>query len=244
MVERRRVSFDSHGVTCAGYLYVPDERPRPLPCVVLAHGVSGTMDRLFHQAEAFAAAGLAALVFDYRSFGESGGEPRFVLDVRGQQEDLRAAIACARADKDVDPEAILLWGNSLGGAHVITVAVDDPGVVAVVSQIPFNGFPRKVEGRSSRDAMKVMAVILLDALRGALRMSPRYIPMLGKPGELAVAATEESEKHIQLLAGEQGETLWRNSIAPRGLLGMMRYHPSEDAARLTKPLLVCIATHD
>ncbi|GAA2728527.1 alpha/beta hydrolase [Actinocorallia aurantiaca] len=244
MAEHRRVSFASGEATCTGYLHLPGERHGPLPCVVLAHGVSGTMDRLFPQAEAFAAAGLAALVFDYRGFGESGGEPRLVLDLERQREDLRAAIAFARADEHIDPDAILLWGNSLGGAHVITVASGDPRVAAVVSQIPFNGFPRKVEGRSSWNTMKLMAAILWDALRGALRLRPYYIPMLGRPGELAVAATEESEQHIRLLAGEDGRTRWRNSIAPRGLLDMMRYHPAEDAARLTRPLLVCVAAQD
>jgi hypothetical protein len=39
---------------------------------------------------------------------------------------------------------VALWGNSLGGAHVISVAADDPRIVAVVAQIPFNGFPRRV----------------------------------------------------------------------------------------------------
>ncbi|WP_106400142.1 alpha/beta hydrolase [Actinocorallia populi] len=244
MVERERVTFASGGADCVGYLYLPGERHGPLPCVVLAHGVSGTMDRLFPQAEAFAAAGLAALVFDYGGFGESGGEPRLVLDVGLQQENLRAAVAFARADEHIDPDRILLWGNSLGGAHVITVAAGDPRVAAVVSQIPFNGFPRKVEGRSSWNTMRLMAAILWDALRGALRLRPHYIPMLGRPGEQAVVSTDESEQHIRLLAGEGGQTRWRNSIAPRGLLGMMRYRPAEDAAHLTMPLLVCIAAQD
>jgi uncharacterized protein len=44
---------------------------------------------------------------------------------------------------------VTLWGNSLGGAHAISVAAHDPRIVAVVAQIPFNGFPRRVEGRST-----------------------------------------------------------------------------------------------
>jgi alpha-beta hydrolase superfamily lysophospholipase len=52
-----------------------------LPVVILAHGFSGTMDRLVPHAERFAADGIAALVFDYRGFGESGGEPRQVVDL-------------------------------------------------------------------------------------------------------------------------------------------------------------------
>jgi dienelactone hydrolase len=243
MTERERVSFESGGATCAGYLYLPGERSGPLPCVVLCHGFSGTMDRLFPHARRFAAEGLAALVFDYRSFGASGGEPRQLVDVGDQQDDLRAAVALARADERIDPDRILLWGNSLGGAHAITVAADDPGVTAVVAQIPFNGFPKKVAGRSTRDVLKLQAIILWDALRGRLGLKPHYIPMLAKSGELAVTATEEAEQHIRTLSGE-GDTLWRNSVAPRGLLSMARYRPAADAARLAAPLLVCIAADD
>nr|BFE79304.1 hypothetical protein GCM10020093_019050 [Planobispora longispora] len=209
---RSEVSFTSAGVRCAGYLYLP-AGSGPVPCVVLCHGFSGTMDRLFDYAERFAAAGLTALVFDYRSFGESDGEPRQVPDIDGQLDDVRAAVAFARGHERVDPDRVLLWGNSLGGAHVVTVAADDPRITAVVAQIPFNGFPKKVEGRSAGDTLKLLGVIVWDAIRGRLGLRPHYIPMVGRPGELAVTATPEADRHIRTLTGE-GETLWRNSVAP------------------------------
>lgn len=239
---RTKVSFTAAGVRCAGYLYLPDD-PGRVPCVVLCHGFSGTMDRLFDYAERFAAEGLAALVFDYRSFGESEGEPRQVPDIVGQLTDVRAAVAFARAHERVDPDRVLLWGNSLGGAHAVTVASDDPRIAAVVAQIPFNGFPKKVEGRSTGETLRLLSAILWDALRGRLGMRPHYIPMVGRPGELAVTATPEADQHIQTLTGG-GRTLWRNSIAPRGLLQMMRYRPADAAARLACPLLVCVAAED
>jgi dienelactone hydrolase len=96
VTRREKVSFASGTVSCAGYLFFPEPQPdadERLPCVVLAHGYSGTMDRLVPHAERFAAGGIAALVFDYRSFGESGGQPRQVVDLPGQHEDIRAAIA-------------------------------------------------------------------------------------------------------------------------------------------------------
>jgi alpha-beta hydrolase superfamily lysophospholipase len=239
---RTKVSFTAEGVRCAGYLYLPADTG-PAPCVVLCHGFSGTMDRLFDYAERFAAEGFAALVFDYRGFGESDGEPRQLPDIGGQLADIRAAVACARAHERVDPGRVLLWGNSLGGAHAITVAASDSRITAVVAQIPFNGFPKKVEGRSTADTLRLLGAIVWDALRGKLGLRPHYIPMVGRPGELAVTATPEADQHIRTLTGGQ-ETLWRNSIAPRGLLGMMRYRPAEAAAGLACPLLVCVAAED
>jgi uncharacterized protein len=245
-MRREKVSFLSGADACAGYLFVPeataDAGPR-WPCVVLAHGFSGTMDRLLPHAERFATGGIAALVFDYRGFGESGGEPRQVVDLPSQRDDLRAAIAWVRGREDLDPGRVALWGNSLGGAHVISVAADDPGIAAVVAQIPFNGFPR-VRDRSAAASLRLLAAILWDALRGKLGRSPAYIPMIGKPGQVAVISTTEAQRHLRTLAGEAGTTLWRNQVAPRGLLRMMRYRPALDAARLQAALLVCLAVDD
>jgi dienelactone hydrolase len=248
MVTRReKVSFVSGTVSCAGYLLLPEPQAgagERLPVVILAHGFSGTMDRLLPHAERFAAGGIAALVFDYRSFGESGGAPRRVVDLPGQREDLRAAIAWVRARDDLDPDRVALWGNSLGGAHVISVAADHPRIVAVVAQIPFNGFPRRVEGRSNGAALRLLGAIVWDVIKGRLHLEPYYIPMVGRPGELAVAATHEADRHIQTLTGDSLTTRWKNEVAPRGLLQMMRYRPALDAAQLTAPLLVCAAEQD
>jgi dienelactone hydrolase len=78
MTKRERVQFDAAGALCTGYLFLPaadaeptatrDDQPgsnprNRLPLVILAHGFSGTIDRLFPHAERFARAGFAALVF-------------------------------------------------------------------------------------------------------------------------------------------------------------------------------------
>ncbi len=243
-IERTRLPFDSGGVGLVGYLHYPADATGKVACVVMGHGFSGTQDRLFDNAGRFAEAGFAALTFDYCSFGESGGEPRQLVSVRGQLEDWRAAIRCARALEGVDPQRIALWGSSLGGGHVVSVAAEDPRIAAVVAQIPFNGFPRRVEGRSTLDTLKLFWAMTVDAARGRLGLSPRYIPMLGALGEVAVTTTPQAQEHIATLSGETRGSLWRNEVAPRGLFGMMRYRPGDEALRLGMPVLVCVAERD
>lgn len=222
-------------------MYRP-EVSHPVPCVVMCSGFGSTMDRLYTWAEGFAAAGLAALVFDYGSFGRSEGDPRQVVDVDGQLADVRAAVACARADRAVDADHVVLWGNSLGGAHAITAAAGDPRSAAGGAQSPFNGFPRHAEGRSTAQSLRLMGAILWDALRGRLGLTPHYIPLVGEPGEIAITNAAAAKEHIRTLSGE--DSLWRNQVALRATLRMMRYRPADAAARLAVPLLVCLATDD
>ena len=79
-------------------------------------------------------AGADVVLFDYRGFGLSEGEPRQVVDHRRHREDYHAAVAHARALPGVDPDRIVLWGTSNSGGHVIAVAADDPLIAGVISQ--------------------------------------------------------------------------------------------------------------
>src|SRR5690348_5827522 len=93
MIARSDVSFLSGERRCAGWLYLPESSAGRLPCVVMAHGTTGTMDfGLDRHAQRFAAAGFAVLAFDYRHFGASDGRPRQLVDVGRQVADWRAAI--------------------------------------------------------------------------------------------------------------------------------------------------------
>ena len=111
-MSRTDTAFRSDGGTCAAWLYRP-AGDGPHPIVVMAHGFSGVREqRLDAYAERFAEAGLAVLVFDYRHFGASDGEPRQLLSIPRQLADWRAAIAYARSLDGIDPKRVALWGTS------------------------------------------------------------------------------------------------------------------------------------
>jgi pimeloyl-ACP methyl ester carboxylesterase len=66
------VEFESHGATLSGTVVIPDQAP-VIAAVVFIHG-SGKQSRDVGLAERFASAGIAALVYDKRGAGKSGGE--------------------------------------------------------------------------------------------------------------------------------------------------------------------------
>src|SRR5690606_1930963 len=99
----------------------------------------------------------------------------------------------------------------------ITLAAEDPTIAAVVAQILYNGFPRRVEGRSTLATLRLLLVMVEDALRGRLGLPPHFIKAVGRSGELAAIASEEAQEAIEAMQSEQ----WKNAVAPRALLEML-----------------------
>ena len=136
-VPRSMASVLRQDVTLAGRdrrLALRTPRARPAASCSATASPRVRDQRLPAYAERFAEAGLAALLFDYRHFGASGGEPRQLLDIGRQLEDWRTAIAYARGLDGI--ERVGLFGSSFGGGHAIELAATEPGVAAVVAQCP------------------------------------------------------------------------------------------------------------
>src|SRR5229473_3541771 len=93
---RRDVEINAEGVVLRGWFYLPERAAGLAPCIVMAHGFSAVKEMYLDRfAEVFAAAGLAALVYDNRNFGASDGEPRQHIDPWQQVRDYRDAITFA-----------------------------------------------------------------------------------------------------------------------------------------------------
>jgi fermentation-respiration switch protein FrsA (DUF1100 family) len=239
---REDVTFASGGERCAAWLYRPDG-DEPAPCVVLAHGWSGIREqRLDAYAERFAAAGMAALVFDYRHFGASDGEPRQLLDIPRQVEDWQAAVAFARVLAGVDPERIALWGTSFSGGHVVTVASEDRRIAAVVAQVPFADGLRNLPRLGVRHALRLTREGLLDQIGALVGRQPRMIASVGPPGSVAVMTSPDSEPGYHALTPPG--VRWPNKAAARICVKLTSYRPIRRAAEVRCPILFAIAEDD
>ena len=211
--------------------------------MVLAHGFGGVKEaRLDAYAERFAAAGHAALLFDYRHFGASEGEPRQLISIGRQQEDWRAAIAHARGLDGIDPERIALWGTSYSGGHVVAVGAGDPRVAAIVSQAPFMNGNAALGCAGPANVMRLTGAALRDLAGSALGRPPRLIPLAGPPGTTAAMNSPDALPGYAALFPPGFE--WRNEFVPRAAVGLGFYSPVGKAGRLHCPLLVQVATED
>lgn len=247
------VSIPVAGLRLAADLYRP-VRPGPLPVVIMAHGFGATRDAgLPRFARRFQEAGFLVLVFDYRHFGGSDGEPRQLLSVRRQVEDWHAALHFARELEGGDPRRIGLWGTSYAGGHVIRVAAEDAenagageagrtGVAAVVAQVPFASGLRTAMELPIRSAIKMTLAAVLDLIRGGvLGGPPLYVPIVGPPGSRSAMALNEAVEGVERLY--EGRT--RDDRVPaRVALDTLLYRPLRHASRVSCPLLVQVAEED
>jgi alpha-beta hydrolase superfamily lysophospholipase len=232
-MKHRDLAFASGVDLCAAWLYSPDNSGGAVPVVVMAHGLSGTRrDRLGPFAERFAAAGFAALVFDHRGFGDSGGEPD-LFDPAMQLEDWRAAIAFARSLPGVDPSRAVTFGSSMGGGNALAAAADDPRIAAAISQVPFLDIVRQAH----RSSPAVTAKTLWAAIRGA------HLPAVGRPDEAAMINAPGGEEGWRRVVSIGEDSRWRNRVSAGWLLGRP-YRPARHARRLHCPWLVCVGEAD
>lgn len=242
-MSREDVSFRSGDSECAAWLYRPEPGTGDRACVVLGHGFGALRDAgLAAYAERFAAAGHAALVFDYRHFGASGGEPRQLLDVGRQHEDWRAAVAHARRLDGIDPERIALWGSSYGGGHVLVIAAADRRVVAAIAQVPHTSGPATLRAAGLRGLVRLGLAGVRDQARAVRGRPPLLVPIVGPPGSLAAMTSPDAEPGYGAMYPPGAA--WRNEFAARAALRVGLYSPGRAAARIRCPLLVQVATGD
>jgi len=239
---RSDVSFPSNGTECAAWLYRPDgEAPHPL--VVMAHGFSGTRELgLEPYAERFRAAGIGVLLFDYRHFGASGGEPRQLLDIRAQQADYHAAIAWGRRLDWVDPARVALFGSSFSGGHVVVVASQDPRIAAVVAQCPFEDGIATARALFGVNMLKLTAAGIRDQVGALAGRPPHYVPAIGEPGSFAVMTTPDSKPGFEAIL--PADTRWENRVAARIALRFATYRPGTSARHVRCPILFCVCDRD
>jgi cephalosporin-C deacetylase-like acetyl esterase len=156
----KQVTIWSEGTRMAGDLYYPEgvQEGDKLPAVVTCNGWGGTKGRSTGRvAVRLAAAGYAALAFDYRGWGDSDGklvvrdempEPdengevtvraqviREVVDPLDEWLDILHALDFMQGEPMVDIDRIGIWGTSFGGGLVVWTAAHDDRPKCVVSQV-------------------------------------------------------------------------------------------------------------
>jgi fermentation-respiration switch protein FrsA (DUF1100 family) len=120
----------SDGIKIHGW-FIPQNKASAT--LLFAHGNGGNISTRLAKIQLFHRLGLNVLIFDYRGYGLSEGRPT----EQGIYKDMEAAMNVLLKRKDVNPQKIIAYGESLGGAPAIDIATRKP-VAALVLDSTFS----------------------------------------------------------------------------------------------------------
>ena len=245
---RKDIAFKAEdGVTLRGWHYLPERAAGRHPTIVMAHGFSAVKEMYLDRfAEAFAAAGLAALVFDNRNFGASDGTPRQEIDPWQQVRDYRDAISFAETLEETERGRLGVWGSSYSGGHVLVLGAIDRRIRCVVSQVPL------ISGHAN-----ARRLVRADAIAGLHRAfeedrrarygggSPAMIPVVSEnPAGPAALPTADSWAWFTETAHARAPS-WKNEVTLRSIEMFTEYEPGAYLPFVSPtPLLLVVALGD
>ncbi|MCS0807061.1 prolyl oligopeptidase family serine peptidase [Massilia agilis] len=205
--------------------------PGPFPLLIINHGKDPgrpdqqPRDRFYHMAHAFVARGYAVIVPMRQGFASSTGRYRdhgcdMTANGYSQASDILDALNYAREQTWVDPQRIVIAGQSYGGLATIALGTQQlPGVRGLLN---FAGGLRDEECAWQRELVsayanyganaKIPSLWMYganDSLFGpelATRMHDAYL-LAGGQGKLVEYGTFKRDAH-GMLASRDGEKVW------------------------------------
>jgi fermentation-respiration switch protein FrsA (DUF1100 family) len=239
---RKDIAFDSMGLNCRGWLYLPDgvQGESKLPVIVMAHGFSAVKEQILPEiAERFANADFAVVVFDYRFFGASEGEPRCQLFPLEMVEDYRNAITWACQQPNIDPSRVGIWGTSYSGGLVAYTARVDRRVKAVVAQAPS---VMNAEARRAVDPEKYESVgqfLIQNRIARYETGAVNYMAVVAPEGEPCILPGQECYDAFMEL--KEVAPNWRNEITVESLEKIREFDPVSLIHMVSPTALLIIA---
>jgi fermentation-respiration switch protein FrsA (DUF1100 family) len=179
------------GIRLGGWYFPAAEHG---PAVLICNGNAGDRSMRAPLAAALARAGLAVLLFDYRGYGGNPGSP----SEQGLAADARAARGFLAARLEVDAGRIVYFGESLGAAVAVRLALEWPPA-ALVLLSPFTSLTDV--GRLHYPWLPV-ATLLADRYPSISRIARLAAPLLVIAGDRDTLVPAELSRRLYDAAGE------------------------------------------
>jgi hypothetical protein len=193
------VTFETiDGLTLSGWFFAASG-PSPRVTVLVLNGNAGNRAHRGPLAAALQRHGLQVLLADYRGYGGNPGTP----SKNGLAADARAARAYLAGRPDVDPSRLVYFGESLGTAVAVDLAVEHPPA-ALVLRSPFTSMTDV--GRHHYPFLPVR-LLLRDRFAAIDKIQQIRAPLLVIAGG-----------HDRIVPVENSRRLYDAAVAPKTLL--------------------------
>lgn len=232
----KKVQFYSEGTPVAGIMGFPEDYQagEQRAAVIFCHGFTAVKEIfLLDNAKRLQADGYITLNFDYRYFGESGGEPRSRLIPMAQVTDIRSAITFMQHQPEVNPDRIGLYGTSFGCANATYTAGIDERVQCTVAVVGPGDCERQFRFGPNFD--QFMDKVRKEKAEFVLTGKPSYMEtkrLMARDPE-AVAMLEDFEKRYPQ---------FRTEVSFESLLDIMEFKPESVVDRISPRAIQWIHT--
>ena len=137
---KKRVTFESQSQTLVGNLYLPDhyQEGDKLPAVVVTGAWTTVKEQMpTTYATELADKGFAALVFDFRGWGESGDTIKYLEDPTRKTEDIHAAANYLVTRPEVDANKVAGLGICASAGYMSDAAASNPNIKSLALVAPW-----------------------------------------------------------------------------------------------------------
>ncbi|KAI0473334.1 alpha/beta-hydrolase [Xylariaceae sp. FL0804] len=231
-----------NGTLISAWLYTVDG---PAPAIIISHGFNCVKEMTLPEvAEAFQSQGFNVLLYDARSVGASGGEPRNLLNPLQMAEDLSDIYTYMAGLPTVDSKSIFLWGMSFGAVVSATSAAIDRRPKAIVMVCPLFSYVRPER------ADKAYVQLIRDRVSQLRGNPPHSLPPftpkgdnpigfggVGGPGGLEAYGLIKA-------ASELGHPDFRDRIALQTYQKLAMFRPKEYMDMIKAPVMMIIPELD
>lgn len=120
------VRFDAADGVCLHGWFIPADNG---PVLLYFHGNAGNISHRLDSIRFFHELGLSVFIIDYRGYGRSSGQP----DEQGTYQDALGAWQHLIQTRGIDPQQIVIFGRSLGGAVAAWLANEVSAKAVILS---------------------------------------------------------------------------------------------------------------
>jgi uncharacterized protein len=234
-----RITFQSEGEEMAGILYLPAtyRTGDKLPAVVVTGSWTTVKEQMAGlYARKLAEQGYAALAFDFRYFGESGGNPRNYESPVAKIRDIQNAVTYLQAVDAVDAQRIGGLGICASAGYMAVAVSQDSRIQSFVAIAPWIHDSNLVEvlyGGASGVAAKI------EAGRAARRNfeqtgTVEYVPAISTTDENA-AMFGEFDYYLNPDRGAIAQ--WGNKFAVMSWVEWLTFSAMPQASQIHVPTL-------
>ena len=150
------------------------------------------------RASAFRQLGFSVLMFDYRGYGLSQGSFPSEAQLYADSE---AAWNYLRNNRHISADQILVYGESLGGAIAINLAVQHPEAGGLIVQSSFKSMAAVINRRSMAKFLPVNRM-LSERFDSHTKVSALQMPVLFLHGSEDTVVSAEMSQQLYALAPE------------------------------------------